>query len=383
MDRTTGKMAKGPGVSTTPRGVVSLLALACAAIASTAHAVDWSKTTARLEAIRASRDMAPFSVRVHDASGALVFQKSFGGYDDSQAVPVASAAKWVTGVVVMSVVEEGRLSLESTTGEVLGWTGSLGTIRLDELLSLRSGLEIAQGEDLTCFGDPRVSLQRCVDDIRTLGALASAPGEQFRYGGLDHQVAAAMAERATGKSWRTLFEERVARPLGLKNTFYYSQARGQPPRPSDNPVVAGALVSTTADYTAFLRALFLRGRTDAQPASARLLSPEGFAALEVDYFARATKKPSLPQRMGFFGGFHYGAGHWIECRAEGAVKCAPDSPRSSLGSGGWYPWLDRKTGYYALLATEQDSSNPVRTYLLAKALFDIKQEVARAAESAL
>ena len=344
--------------------------------AGKAREASWSAAVAKLESLSSTARMSPFSVRVYDGAGALAFSHNVGGYDDSKSVPVASAGKWTTAVTVMAVVESGRLALSSTTGEILGWTGPKAAIRLDQLLSLRAGLALRAGEALSGFGNPAVSLQAGVKEIFEKTEQSTPAGAQFRYGSLPLQVAAAMAEKASGKSWTSLVESTLVRPLGLKGTFYYADVAGRGRVPSDNPVVAGAMVSNTEDYLSFLRVLFEGGASR----GVRILSAASMRALEVDQTVLASLPTADTPLRRFFGSFHYASGHWIECRGAPA-RCDADSPRSSLGAAGWYPWFDRKTGYYALISTVQNAEDQTRQGVLTKAIFDVKSAVALSAES--
>lgn len=341
----------------------------------------WSETSTKIRALAKSARMAPFSVRVYDAQGRLAFVENVGGFDESKAVPVASAAKWTTAATIMSLVEKGKLSLQSTTGNVLGWSGDKGKIRLEELLSLRAGLAVREGETLAGLGNPTVTLQDGVTEIASKTELVTPPGTRFQYGSVPLQVAAAMAEKVSGDDWNALFEASIARPLGMKSTRYYA---GSPRNTgAANPAVAGAMVSTTADYLAFLRMVFAKGAIG----NTRVLAEETVDAMEADGFPRTRLPPAESPLRKFFSSFHYAAGHWIECRGVQAgggtpTTCDPQSPRSSLGAAGWYPWFDRATGYYALLSTFQTADSDLRVAQLTKAIFEVKAEVAKGAEAA-
>src|SRR6187455_855987 len=77
----------------------------------------------------------PMGLAVYDRAGTKVFQRMYGDFAPDRRVAIASASKMVTGVVLFRLVDEGRLSLDSTTGTVLGWRGENGGITLRHLLS--------------------------------------------------------------------------------------------------------------------------------------------------------------------------------------------------------------------------------------------------------
>src|SRR5689334_15884359 len=77
---------------------------------------------------------------VYDRAGTKVFERMYGDFAPDRRVAIASASKMVTGVVLFRLVDEGLLSLDSTTGAVLGWRGEKGAITLRHLLSFTSGM---------------------------------------------------------------------------------------------------------------------------------------------------------------------------------------------------------------------------------------------------
>lgn len=73
--------------------------------------------------------------------GVLVEQEAWGDYDLDTIVPIASASKWLSAATIMTVVEEGLLSLdEPISSYVPQLRGQVGTITLRQLLSFTSGL---------------------------------------------------------------------------------------------------------------------------------------------------------------------------------------------------------------------------------------------------
>jgi CubicO group peptidase (beta-lactamase class C family) len=65
----------------------------------------------------------------------------YGDFSPDRRVAIASASKLVSGVTLFRLIDQGYLSLDSTTGQVLGWTGDEGAITLRELMSFTSGLQ--------------------------------------------------------------------------------------------------------------------------------------------------------------------------------------------------------------------------------------------------
>ena len=47
----------------------------------------------------------------------------YGNFSADQRVAIASASKLVSGATLFRLVDAGYLTLDTTTGQVLGWTG--------------------------------------------------------------------------------------------------------------------------------------------------------------------------------------------------------------------------------------------------------------------
>ena len=211
--------------------------------------------------------------RQHRLSGAtlavthrdrLVLAAGHGGRAADAAVPLASLSKAVTAACVATLIDAGRIRLDSTLAELLpeilarvgrGGDPRLGGITVAQLLTHRAGL----GRD--GHADPGVTalwaLARTTELARIpLAAiveralrepLGSAPGARFRYSNAGYFALGALVERVSKLPYATACAERVLVPLGIQ------QARLDP--------TWGALASTGGwrlsgpAYLAFVRAL--------------------------------------------------------------------------------------------------------------------------------
>lgn len=281
-------------------------------------------------------DVEGMTLLVFDRDDHKVFERSYGRFSADHRVAVASASKLVAATVILRVVAQGKLRLDSTTGEVLHWPEARGAITLRHLLSLTSGL----APNHRCINNPWITLAECVDRIRDdPAAVVAPPGTRFDYGSTHLHVAARMAEVATGKTWDALFDEQLRVPLGLppEVTFYTLPVIGNGTR---NPRIAGGLVASANEYAPLLAIAFHRGTyRGTQWAPAEL-----FDAQAVAPYPNATIGFSPVTALGV--DYRYGLGAWLECTTP-ASGC---STLSSPGAFGWTPWLDREAGYYAVLA---------------------------------
>jgi serine-type D-Ala-D-Ala carboxypeptidase/endopeptidase len=308
-----------------------------AAPAPDADAVDkWAEVDRIAQGAFAAQGIAGMGLAIYDAADRKVFERMYGDFAPDRQVAVASASKLVAGMVILDVVGRGMLSLDGTTGGVLGWTGPNAAITLRQLLSFTSGL----APEAACTREVQTTLASCVATIAGTTAVA-APGTRFDYGSVHLAVAGRMAEVATGKLWNQLFADTLATPLGLPATDRYYTA----PRQAIglmNPLVAGGLRASMNDYAQLLATAFHRGSYR----GLAIGTPALFDQQAIAPYPNAVIGQSPYVAVGY--DYRYGLAAWLEC-ATPATGCAAIS---SPGAFGWTPWLDRVTGYYAILGME-------------------------------
>ena len=284
----------------------------------------------------AAQGISGMGLAIHDAQGVKRFERMYGAFAADQRIAIASASKMVAGLTILRIVEQGFLSLDSTTGAVLGWSGPQGEITLRQLLSFTSGLP----REAECTLRQTITLAECVDEI-SLMALMAAPGTRYDYGSTHLHVAARMAEVITGAPWADVFEAQLKTPLGLGADLRWFSA----PRlglGTSNPLIAGGLRATMNEYARVLQLEFNRGTYQGN----RLISDALFTAQGTEPFPNAVIGVSPFASAGL--NFHYGLSAWLEC-APPAVNCGV---LSSPGAFGFTPWVDREGGYYAIIAME-------------------------------
>jgi CubicO group peptidase (beta-lactamase class C family) len=297
-------------------------------------------------AINAAAVQFPSGVTVEVATTqGVVYSKQVGAYSSDTFGEIASASKWVTGTVLLRLVDQGALSLDTKTKDLLttngqAWSGNLGEATLRDLLSFQTGIP----SDLDA-ANTTTSLQAAVDAIYAArSATAQPPGTYFAYGNSHMRIAARMAEVRTGKPWAQIFNEQLRDPLGWSaNTAYTFSA------PINNPNPAGGLVTTGKEYMRFLVMQLrkgLDGNTRLLPAA--LIDEqrkEQWRAGTVIFFSPYTS-------MG--KSYHYGLGLWRECDTPSAAPACDAKLRvSSTGAFGFAPWIDVQGNYAAAVMTRQ------------------------------
>lgn len=142
--------------------------------------------------------------------------------DERTSFQLASATKVFTGIALMRLVEQGRLSLDDPLTRFFpdaprAWS----RIQVRQLANHTSGLP----DDL---GQPRPQTVAAIVAAAQQKPLAYEPGSESRYGFTDFVVLRAVLEQVSGKSLPDLFRDEIFLPLGLRNPRF-AHARNEGP----------------------------------------------------------------------------------------------------------------------------------------------------------
>ncbi|MFA9446719.1 serine hydrolase domain-containing protein [Egicoccus sp. AB-alg6-2] len=241
-----------------------------------------------IERIAAASDFSG-AVRV-DRDGRVPLARAFGLAHRALEVPntvdtrfgIASGLKGFTALVVMSLVEDGSLTLDTPARSLLRDDLPLiaDDVTVDHLLAHRSGI----GDYFDEHGDlditdhvlpvPVHELETTEDFVRVLGGHPTVfpAGERFAYCNGGYVALALLAERAAATSFHDLVAQRVCGPAGLTRTDFprsdelpgdaavgYLHLHGGRTNVFHLPVRGtgdGGVYSTVADLHAFWQALF-------------------------------------------------------------------------------------------------------------------------------
>ncbi|MER5202626.1 serine hydrolase domain-containing protein [Streptomyces sp. NPDC002825] len=224
---------------------------------------------------------------------------------------IGSVSKTFSTVVLLQLVEEGRLELDAPVNRYLPGLLPDDRITVRHLLTHRSGL--ADYTD-AMFNDTvpgfeavrnRVFSYQELVDLSLSEPRTTKPGVAYKYSNANFVVVGMLIEKLTGRPVSDAYERRIVEPLKLSSTSYvhpdtrikglhvrgylHPDAAGDPLVDSTEQTVswaqsAGAVISTPADLNTFTSAL-MRGR---------LLSP---AMLE----AMTTVTPTDTANTRFYG----------------------------------------------------------------------------------
>ncbi|MER6065685.1 serine hydrolase domain-containing protein [Streptomyces sp. NPDC001792] len=238
---------------------------------------------------------------------------------------VGSVTKTFSAVVLLQLADEQRLALDAPVNRYLPKLLPDDRITVRQVLSHRSGL-YDYTDDL--FADSVSGFEAVRNKVftyRQLVALSlkkprtNEPGAAYSYSNTNFVVAGMLIEKLTGHSVRTEYEDRIFRPLHLRDTFYVHPETGIPgryargyltPDRAGDPLVdateqtvswaqsAGAIISSARDLDTFYSAL-LGGRL---LSTARLEEMEHFTRVgTTTSYGLGLRRRDLPCGVSVYG----------------------------------------------------------------------------------
>jgi len=248
----------------------------------------------------------------------------FSDYTASTRQQIASCSKWLSAALVMTFVDEGRLKLSDTVGRflpALSQSGK-GNITISECLSHMTGIKSPDLKESLNEMRQTNSMDEAIQMIAAL-PMEGEHGKVFRYSNTGLQIAGAVIEKISGKTFETLFAERIAKPLEMKNTDF---GKGKVALP------AGGASSTPTDYMNFLTMIVNKGIFNGK----RILSENSVNQMQINRITGGVNKAYTPSEAGNFG---YGYGEWV---MENSTTGKPDNSITSPGLFGSFPWIDNQ-----------------------------------------
>lgn len=230
-------------------------------------------------------------LRVENGDGSLSWTGSSGNLEPGARYFIASVTKMYVTAIILRLRAENRIELDAPMSRYLpaelitglhvsGGVDRTAEITVRHLMSNTSGLTdyfFGKGPDGRSAGDSLLRgndeawpLERIVARARTLKPrfLPGQPGK-VHYSDTNYELLGRVIETVTGSPIADVLDDVVFRPLGLRETYAFSDPSDVTPAPMyyrDTPVhmpkyiasitAEGGVVSTAAELMAFLKAFF-------------------------------------------------------------------------------------------------------------------------------
>jgi CubicO group peptidase (beta-lactamase class C family) len=204
---------------------------------------------------------------------------------------IGSITKQFTAAAIMMLVDEGKLKVSDPLTKYLEDYPTHGyTITIEHLLNHTSGIK--SYTSMPSFWQDKTRLDMSVEqliDCFKKEPMDFPPGERYLYNNSGYILLGAIIEKVSGKSYPEFIQERIFKPLGMKNSYYGSHLTIIPNRASGYqkskqgfthcdflsmklPYAAGSLLSTVDDLYAWNQAL-LSGKVVSKKSFQKMITP--------------------------------------------------------------------------------------------------------------
>jgi CubicO group peptidase (beta-lactamase class C family) len=241
---------------------------------------------------------------------------------------ISSVTKQFTSLLIMQLVEEGKINLDAKISDYLPnfpkVTGEKVTVR--NLLLSASGLPALESPVFYKNDeDSRLTDFDYVIETFIRGDLIFESGSKFNYNNADFIVLGAIIENVTGKTYKQVLTEKILKPLGMKNTglitkgevienlasgYIYKDGKyfQEPFSSIKNYSSAGAMYSTLDDMFLWDKALnenklLSKEKTEIMFTASRQLGFVALGSWVYDIKIAENKSWKLVERQGGIGGF--------------------------------------------------------------------------------
>ena len=350
----------------------------------------------------------PGAILLVAREGKTVYFQALGFQDREKSITMkpdvifrmASMTKPITSVAVMTLAEEGKIDLlapvaqylpefkdvkvgvektDATGKPSLSLEDARRPMTVQDLLRHTSGLVygpfghtlVHQAYNQANLFDHSQTLAEFVTKLSKL-PLAHQPGTVWEYS-MSTDVLGRLVEVTSGMTFDRFVEERIARPLGMRDTAFYLSAAQAPrlaepqvdPSTGKRPMAAsvedltkeklkwfsggGGLLSTAADYAHFCQMLLNGGEFN----GVRLLAPKTIAVMTSDQLP-----PGIP-RLGYEEmaptpemGQSFGLGFAVRTEAGHNPVSGSAGDYFWAGAYGTYFWIDPQEKMFAVMMTQ-------------------------------
>ncbi|MCE7993734.1 MAG: beta-lactamase family protein [Roseivirga sp.] len=235
---------------------------------------------------------------------------------------VGSVTKMFTAVMILQLVEEGKLKLNDRLDKYLPQIPNADKITIAQILAHRSGIHDIMADP--ALRPRRRTTQVTKEDMLAMIAKTKSdfePGTQYAYSNSGYLILGYLVEILTAESYEKGVQERITSSIGLNDTyvameginvsknesFSYTRLanwRKQPETHWSMLFGSGSLISTPDDLAIFIQALY-GGKLVSQKSLTRMMVIEDGYGLGIDTFPLADRT-----FYGHTGGID-GFGSWL------------------------------------------------------------------------
>ena len=296
-----------------------------------------------------------FVVMLWKKDDTLVYKKELGDFNSKTQAPIASCSKWLTAALVMTFIDEGKLSLDDKITKWLPEFEKYGKnyITIRTCLSHMTGIRSEPISLLKLL--ERKKFSSLEDEVNSFAAkdIQANPGDEFRYSNIGLDIAGRVLEIISKKRFDVLARQRLFVPLQMRRTSF-SSLDGSAVNPS------GGAYSSPDDYMHFLIMLMNKGVYQGN----RILSEKAVN----DMLTIQTTLGQIRYAPKAAEGYNYALGAWAAEAKDGKATAV-----TSPGLFGSWPMIDYCRGYaYLFFVKDLLSEDKADAQMEIKAVIDEK-----------
>ena len=185
---------------------------------------------------------------------------------------VGSITKTFTASMIMQLIEEGKLQLDTKLSTFYPQIPNAEKISIEDLLRHQSGLfNFTSKKEYLEYMEAAKTKEELLQIFKENGT-AFSPGEKNEYSNTNYVLLSFILEDIEKAAYPEILQKRITGPVGLKNTYYggkidptkgeafsYTKKKDWEPATETDlsiPQGAGGIVSTPTDLNEFFTALF-------------------------------------------------------------------------------------------------------------------------------
>ncbi|MEO6548317.1 MAG: serine hydrolase domain-containing protein [Ferruginibacter sp.] len=286
--------------------------------------------------------------------GKIVYQKETEDFRARTKVKIDDCSQWITAALVMSFVDEGKISLDNRVSMYLPIfeTYRKPDITIRQCLTHQTGIADNEKGVVKLLEMKRHKFETLEDEVNSFAKMevAAAPGKSFNYGNMGLNIAGRVLEVVSKKKFDALVKQRIFYPLNMRTSSFTPEER------SINPST-GAF-STAADYMNFMIMILDKGVFMGK----RVLSEAAIKEMQTIQTSGTTKKYTPKGAEGF----GYGLGEWIDDKSGNGMG----SVVSWAAHPGSIAFIEKCRNYACLLFTNENIADFNSIYTQVKKAID-------------
>jgi CubicO group peptidase (beta-lactamase class C family) len=276
--------------------------------------------------------------------GKQLYKKESGEFGAKSQERVGATSQWFTAALVMTYVQEGKLSLDDKVSKYIPIFEKYykGYITIRHCLTHYTGIQGNKIFEKSKFH----SLEEEVNDYASKKDIQTNAGTEFRYSNIGFNIAGRVLEVLTKKTFDRIMRDRIFVPCGMKNSTFTNEDYNDAVSPS-----TGAR-STANDLINFMAMLLNKGTFN----NKQVLTEASVTTMQTLQVAPENMK-FIPDNL---KGLEYGLGEWfLESNDQGKPYAV-----SAPSLQGTWPIMDLCRKYAFVIFTKETANEQKRDYYM-------------------